>query len=194
MPTRKTDKGAADDDTLWARAMRDTAPLKRRGKGMPPGPPSEEAADREPAAPSNAGAGAARGAGPTARRGAADEPTLPPLAPRQAPGLDRRTAERLRKGQIAVEARLDLHGHTQAEAHRALVGFVAGSAAAGRRCVLVITGKGTRGAGVLRASVPAWLNDPALRPKVLAFAPARPRDGGEGALYVLLRRARREDR
>jgi DNA-nicking Smr family endonuclease len=107
------------------------------------------------------------------------------------PGLDRRQALRLKRGQLEIEARLDLHGMTQAEAHRALSGFVARSHAAGKRTLLVVTGKGTReGTGVLRAAVPRWLAEPALRDRVLATAPAQPRDGGSGALYILLRRAR----
>lgn len=117
-------------------------------------------------------------------------------AAQNGPGLDRRQALRLRRGQLAIEARLDLHGMTQAEAHRALAGFVAKSHAAGKRVLLVVTGKGTRpGAdgspsGVLRRTVPRWLAEPALRPLVLATAAALPRDGGDGALYLLLRRLR----
>lgn len=115
---------------------------------------------------------------------------------RNVPGLDRRQALRLRRGQLSIEARLDLHGMTQAQAHRALAGFLARSHAAGRRVVLIVTGKGTRqGAdgsptGVLRRTVPRWLAEPALRPLVLATAAALPRDGGDGALYLLLRRSR----
>jgi DNA-nicking Smr family endonuclease len=114
----------------------------------------------------------------------------------QNPGVDRRQALRLRRGQLAIEGRLDLHGMTQAEAHRALASFVAKSHAAGKRVLLVVTGKGTRpGAdgspsGVLRRTVPRWLAEPALRPLVLATAAALRRDGGDGALYLLLRRAR----
>ena len=80
---------------------------------------------------------------------------------------------------------------TQAEAHRALAGFVAGSRAAGRRCLLVITGHGRMSGGVLKAAVPRWLDEPELRPHVLALAPAQPQAGGSGALYVLLRRKAR---
>ncbi|MGH6981326.1 MAG: Smr/MutS family protein [Stellaceae bacterium] len=106
-------------------------------------------------------------------------------------GIDRRQELRLKRGQLPVEARLDLHGMTQAEAHRALAAFVARGHAAGKRTLLVVTGKGTReGTGVLRAAVPRWLTEPALRDRVLSIAPAVPRDGGGGALYVLLRRAR----
>jgi len=118
---------------------------------------------------------------------------LPALAPGVTPGLDRRTAQRLKKGEIAVDARLDLHGLTQEEAHRALARFLARSADAGRRCVLVVTGKGTKAGGaggVLRASVPRWLNEPELRAHVLAFVHAAPKDGGTGALYILLKRRR----
>jgi DNA-nicking Smr family endonuclease len=103
-----------------------------------------------------------------------------------APGLDRRSAERLRRGARRIEARLDLHGLTQAEAHRALDEFLALADAAGQRCVLVITGKG----GVLRAGVPAWINEQPNRSRVLAVMPAQPKDGGAGALYILLRRRR----
>lgn len=106
-------------------------------------------------------------------------------------GIDRRQALRLKRGQLAIEARLDLHGMTQAEAHRELASFVARHHAAGKRVLLVVTGKGTReGTGVLRAAVPRWLAEPALRDRVLATRPAVPRDGGDGALYILLRRTR----
>lgn len=117
---------------------------------------------------------------------------MPELAPGQAAGLDRRASMRLRRGQMRPEARLDLHGHTQAEAHTALVDFVVGAKYAERRCVLVITGKGSaRGSdGVLRRMVPRWINQSDLRGHVLAFEPAQPRDGGDGAFYMLLRRRR----
>ena len=104
-------------------------------------------------------------------------------------GLDRASAERLKRGRYPIEARLDLHGMTQAEAHRALAGFVAGSRAIGRRCVLVITGHGRISGGILKAAVPRWLSEPDLRRHVLAITPAQQRDGGAGALYLLLRKA-----
>ena len=121
---------------------------------------------------------------------------LPELSAGQAIGLDKATAERLRRGELPVEARLDLHGLTQAQAHEALGRFLAASQAQLRRCVLVITGKGFRAAdgemrsGILRASVPRWLNEAPNRGRILAFAPARDRHGGGGALYVLLKRLR----
>ncbi len=118
------------------------------------------------------------------------------------PGLDRRSSERLAQGRMEIEARLDLHGRRLEEAHRALVRFIQASHAGGRRCVLVITGKGgTKRAdegvmnedapGVLKRSLPRWLAAPPLADKVLVARPAQPKDGGAGAFYVLLRRAKR---
>jgi DNA-nicking Smr family endonuclease len=109
-------------------------------------------------------------------------------------GIDRANAERLKRGHHRIEARLDLHGMTQSEAHRVLAEFVHASSAAGCRCVLVITGRGLGpdGPGVLKSAVPRWLEQPGLRRQILAIAPAQPRHGGAGALYLLLRRRRRE--
>jgi DNA-nicking Smr family endonuclease len=105
-------------------------------------------------------------------------------------GIDRSNAERLKRGLHKIEARLDLHGMTQAEAHQVLTGFIRASRDAGRRCVLVITGRGLspNGPGVLKSAVPRWLAEPELRHQVLATAAAQPRHGGTGAIYVLLRR------
>ncbi|HEX6440748.1 MAG TPA: Smr/MutS family protein [Stellaceae bacterium] len=105
-------------------------------------------------------------------------------------GIDRANAERLKRGRRPIEARLDLHGMTQAEAHAALSRFIAGSRAAGHRCVLVITGHGRSSGGVLKQSVPRWLNEPSMRRQLLAIAPAQPQHGGAGALYLLLRRSK----
>jgi DNA-nicking Smr family endonuclease len=113
-------------------------------------------------------------------------------------GMDRRTANRLRRGQLPVDGELDLHGFKQAQAHQTLDRFIEKAAREGRRCLLVITGKGARagvekgwrGAGVLREAVPSWLNDPVNRDRIISFCHAQPRDGGDGALYVLLKRRR----
>jgi DNA-nicking Smr family endonuclease len=105
-------------------------------------------------------------------------------------GIDRASALRLKRGLRAIEGRLDLHGMTQREAHRALCEFVTASRAAGRRCLLVVTGRGlgSDGPGILQRAVPRWLAEDVLRDEILAIAPAQPRHGGAGALYVLLRR------
>jgi len=102
----------------------------------------------------------------------------------------------LKRGLHPIEDRLDLHGMTQAEAHRALAGFIHKSRDAGRRCVLVITGRGfgPTGPGILKLAVPRWLEEAGLRRHILAVAPAQPRDGGAGAVYLLLRRHRSEHR
>ena len=107
-------------------------------------------------------------------------------------GLDRRTHDRLRRGRMEIEGRLDLHGMTRERAHQALSMFLHRAAERGARCVLVVTGKGSarEGGGVLRRDVPHWLNQGGLRPLVLAFHQAQVRDGGEGAFYILLRRRR----
>lgn len=106
---------------------------------------------------------------------------------------------RLRRGALAIDGTLDLHGMTRAEAHQALDTFIAHAVDGGRRCLLVITGKGTRSGaddfgrprgGVLRAAVPRWLNAPSARPHILAMVPAQPRHGGDGAFYVLIKRRR----
>jgi DNA-nicking Smr family endonuclease len=158
-----------EERALWQDAMRGVA-RRHRAATAPPKEPRIT-----PAVPANAPI-----------QGAGDGHLHHPIA-----GLDRRQALRLKRGQLPVEARLDLHGLTQAEAHRALAGFVARSAAAGRRVLLIVTGKGSReGTGVLKEAVPRWLEEPQMRARVLATAPAVPRDGGAGALYILLRRAR----
>ncbi|MDH3658976.1 MAG: Smr/MutS family protein [Alphaproteobacteria bacterium] len=121
-----------------------------------------------------------------------EKPALPrALDPKGPVDIDRRSWERLKRGQIRIERKLDLHGQTQPEAHGALNRFLQMASATGLRCVLVVTGKGgVDGRGVLRQMVPRWLGEAGNRDKVLTYAPAQPRHGGDGALYVLLRRRR----
>jgi len=97
---------------------------------------------------------------------------------------------RLNRGREAVAARIDLHGMTQDVARAALTGFVARSAEEGWRAVLVITGKGVGGDGVLRRRVPDWLAEPPIRAHIAGVSEAHRRHGGEGALYVALKRRR----
>ena len=112
--------------------------------------------------------------------------------PDQSPGdgLDRKTSEKFRKGQMSIEATLDLHGMTQDEAHPALHKFIKRSYADKKRCVLVITGKGAEGNGILKRMTPEWLEDRSVKNLILKTATAQAKDGGSGALYILLRRQR----
>ena len=121
--------------------------------------------------------------------------------PGRAPGLDRRSALRLKRGKTEIDGRIDLHGMTQEQARSALTGFVISGHRHDRRCLLVITGKGRRPAcddtdvwsaepGILRQRAPRWLEEPPLVGCVLAYSPAQPEHGGSGALYVLLKRRR----
>ncbi|MDH3473788.1 MAG: Smr/MutS family protein [Rhodospirillales bacterium] len=171
----------ADEDLdLWRHVTREAKPLPGREK---PKRKAEQPAKAEEAK---------RPKPPPPRR---PEQPAPPAAPALRPGaqadVDKRTAERLKRGKLAIEGRLDLHGHSQEQAEQELAAFLAEAQAAGKRCVLVITGKGAgRTGGVLRQSLPDWLNRPPNRARVVAFAPAQPKDGGHGAVYLLLRRRR----
>jgi DNA-nicking Smr family endonuclease len=160
---------------LWQQAMGATTPLRERAPVVAPpaDPPILPVARPE-------------------RRGSASPGRRPPAAldPQRPVSLDRRTWLRLKRGQVMIERTLDLHGRTQADAHGALAGFLAGAQAAGCRCVLVVTGKGLESGGTLRHMVPRWLNEGGNRERIVAFTPAQARHGGTGALYVLLRRQR----
>jgi DNA-nicking Smr family endonuclease len=116
-----------------------------------------------------------------------DEPLLG-----HAGGIQRRQLERLRSGQIRPEASIDLHHLQTEEARAALHRRLIEAHDAGQRCVVVIHGRGLRSerGPVLKRALPTWLTDAAVAHRILAFAPARSEDGGEGATYVLLRRNR----
>jgi DNA-nicking Smr family endonuclease len=187
--------GEFPERELWEQVTQGVKPLKRRSPRLPPEPEAVATAAKTGPCADRSGssrpAADRRSSSPAPVRNA---PAAPPeLAPGVAAGLDKRTLARLRRGLIAPQGRIDLHNLTQSEAHGALTTFIAKARAADKRCVLVITGKGTRSEGaigVLRANVPHWLNQPPNRPHILAFSYAAAADGGEGALYVLLRRQR----
>lgn len=108
-------------------------------------------------------------------------------ARRPSPPEDLSGQRRIRRGQNEIDARIDLHGHTQDSAHREVMDFILRQAALGARCVLVITGKGRRGTGVLRSRLFDWIADPGVRPFIAGYATAHPRHGGSGAVYLFLR-------
>jgi len=126
---------------------------------------------------------------PLAKIPRATKSITPPLAP-----LGRRERAQLSRGRKEIDARLDLHGMTQTRAHRELFGFLQRAHSDGLTFVLVITGKGRAGAdperGVLRRQVPQWLNLPEFRSLVVGFEKAHVGHGGEGALYVRIRRSK----
>jgi DNA-nicking Smr family endonuclease len=166
-------RGGDEDDELWQAVARTVTPYARRA-AAPKNPKKQPAAapPLSPARPSSA------------KRPPPSRPAAPPQK-----GFDAATRRKLERGQLPVEGRLDLHGMTQAEAFAALVRFIDTAARAGRRNLLVITGKGLKaGGGVLRRLLPQWAEEFPLREKILALSPARPRDGGEGAFYVRLRK------
>lgn len=110
--------------------------------------------------------------------------------PRGAPEeLEPRRQRRLSRERDPIEAKIDLHGYGRFQAQDALTAFLMGAQARGYRAVLVITGQGRRGGtGVIKSSVHDWLTGPALRGVVSGFAPAARQHGGDGALYVTIRR------
>ena len=134
---------------------------------------------------------------------AAPKPVHPPQRPQQPPqsarkkpakaafrpnALDDRAFRDLKKGKLAIDGRVDLHGMTQDEAQRALDTFLVSARASGRRHVLVITGKGRANDGVLKRVVPIWLSMPPLSFHVNGVREAHIEHGGSGALYVRLKR------
>lgn len=165
-----------DDARLFDAAMKDVAPLRPAARAGTMAKPAKSVPRSAAPSPSPPAAVAAK----------------LPLVAGAAADTDTRTMLRLKRGRIPPEGRLDLHGMTQDAAWRALTGFVAHAQRDGKRCVTVITGTGRwrAGAGVLREQVPKWLSVPPLREHVIGFATAQPGDGGDGALYVLLRRKR----
>jgi DNA-nicking Smr family endonuclease len=182
-----------EERALWQMIAKTATPLKRRRKSEPK-PAPVPSAEKPAAKPARAKAKPAAPKAPA--------PVSPPLARPHAlshgmsVGIDKRQAERFRRGKTPIEGKIDLHGRTQAQAHDDLHDFVARAHASGKRMVLVITGKGITAAksGVLKENVPRWLNEPTLRRHVLAFDYAEPQHGGEGALYVLLKRQKVERR
>lgn len=205
-PPRKREL-SEDERRLWEQAMRETTALRSQepGAAIPrpaddpkhPTPPNQSRDARRQPRPQRSDTISAPP--PQRPRSAPSEATLTPLA--------RREARRIARDPESIDARLDLHGMRQREAYPALKGFLRASQARGHRLVLVITGKGVAREtareeyeaweatpfyesprGVLRRQVPQWLSKPELRDVVAGVSPAHPRHGGEGALYVRLRR------
>lgn len=179
-----------DERALWREITRSVRRLRREpsavgesAAGAPQPPPHAQDGVPPPVANRKAAKKAVKAAPAAA----------PPLAP-----LGRRVKQRLARGTLAIDGRLDLHGLTQARAHDALLAFLRTARGNGWKLVLVITGKGanlgtsfggsTTVRGVLRRQVPLWLKLPEFRAHVVSFEAAHVGHGGEGALYVRIRR------
>ncbi len=113
--------------------------------------------------------------------------------------IDKKTAQKFKRGEFKIERRLDLHGYTEDEAWDAVINFVKNAYIDNLRCILIVTGKGNphpenedfmQRRGILKEKVPQWLNSRELRPLILSISYSQIKDGGDGALYVLLRRKR----
>jgi DNA-nicking Smr family endonuclease len=176
-------RGLSDEDeALWGEVTKSVAPLPRAKPVLP-----EALEKARPAVPHHS---------------VPRQPVTPAARPAPRPpalaSIDRRTKQRLSRGTVSVDARLDLHGMTQNAARSRLESFLRSAQARGLGLVLVITGKGRDGPdapfaevrGVLRREVPRWLALPEFRAYVVGFGEAGPGHGGAGALYVRVRKAR----
>ncbi len=193
-----------EERALWEQVARSATPMQ--GRERPP--PRATPAPAKPAAPPTTAAAKAPAVLPpdftlgSRARGSHSLDLARPIteALREAPvAMDRRQFQRMNRGRLEPEARLDLHSMTLARAREALTGFIASARARGFRLVLVITGKGRdarddgpipQRRGALRHEVPHWLRAAPLGPAVLDIRPAHRKHGGDGALYVYLRRRR----
>jgi DNA-nicking Smr family endonuclease len=169
-----------EEHALWESVAKQIKPLRKRPR---------VAKTEATSSPAETPARSASAPKPPASAPRAQKPEPPPLTP-----LGRRERSQLSRGRKEIDARLDLHGMTQTRAHRELSGFLQRAHSDGLTFVLIITGKGKMGAdserGVLRRQVPQWLGLPEFRSLVVGFEEAHIGHGGEGALYVRIRRAK----
>lgn len=189
-----------EDRRLWDQVKATAQPLKKHERVDPsasrPAPKAPLSTPRLPTTPVKVGAT------PKPERATHDLAPAPEERLAKAPlRMDKKAFDRMKRGRMSPEARLDLHGMTLAAAHPALTRFILSSQAAGKRMVLVITGKGRTGEddgpiptrpGILRHQVPHWLQLPPLSAVVLQVKDAHVRHGGSGAYYVMLKRTRPE--
>ncbi|MGZ3457997.1 MAG: Smr/MutS family protein [Archangium sp.] len=183
-PSRSKRPQEEDDLSLFLSAMDGVEQLSNRGEPPPPNPRLPEIIDENAEA-------LAELAELVAGQGDFDVAGTDEFIEGAAPGIDARLLRSLRRGDFSVQGRLDLHGMTQSEAKEAVDRFLADSRRTGKRCVLVVHWRGLNSKDqipVLKERLREWLNQKRIGKTVLAFASARPQDGGAGALYVLLRR------
>jgi DNA-nicking Smr family endonuclease len=205
---RSRDGLSPDEAALWEVVTEQVHPLRRakpmRVTDTAPSDPANEprsAPRRVPADPVPAPTPAPR----WQKLPGGSTPRPAKIAPQPVPAFDRKHVKKIVAGRIEIEGRLDLHGLRESEAHMRLRGFLRQAQAMGKRTVLVITGKGREDddpfapfdfgmerapRGVLKRNVPRWLSDPDLASLIVSYTTAHVRHGGEGALYVHLRKAR----
>jgi DNA-nicking Smr family endonuclease len=187
VPPRRKRALSEEERVLWESVAKQIKPLRKK----PRAPKAQTAAVEElPVVAKPATLPKPPPAARSAKVARPEKPPVPPLAP-----LGRRERSQLSRGRKEIDARLDLHGMTQTRAHRVLLSFLQHANSDGLRFVLIITGKGrTMGPeserGVLRRQVPEWLSLPEFRALVVGFEEAHIGHGGEGALYVRIRRSR----
>lgn len=185
---KKSGKLTPEDKVLWRQIAESVKPLHQSAKtqdidealeDLPKLAPSKPALDVSPR--------------PNNRPSAA--PYFPPMSNRRTDGheaavkrLDDKTVRKLRKGKLDIDATIDLHGMAQMQAHRSLINFIEYEQRENSRLVLVITGKGKAGQGVLRDAVPRWLAEHPLRGLVSGWRSSHLTHGGDGALYVRLKK------
>jgi DNA-nicking Smr family endonuclease len=194
-----------DEAALWSSTTLSVRRVKVKARvathAAEPAPPATDPAPPRPAGPEPARAERRSSASAKiapVRAAPAPRPAVP------AAEFERRASRKVATGKVRIDATLDLHGLQRSDAHARLRAFLRNSQAQGHRMLLIITGKGGEvetgdhlarslgrpGRGILRRSVPEWLEEPELRPVVLSYATAGLRHGGSGALYVRLRKAR----
>ncbi len=183
-------KRTIDDTNLWAEVAKTITPANREDvlpRQTTSKTPKAKAGRKTKSKTQPQASQIATKQAPSPQNNPAD---LRSKAPVMRAGIDNASARRLTKGHFEIDDTIDLHGKTEAMAHKALLQFIQSANRRGARTLLIITGKGAAGMGVLRRKVPEWLKEYPLKPLILAISQASPRDGGGGALYVRLRRAR----
>lgn len=191
-----------EDEALWRSVVKKTKPLTKRPKA--PAAPQKPQEVEKPKAEKKLPQRRVKPSPPP-------EPEIRVSKVAKPGGLERGLADKLRRGKLRPDGRLDLHGFRQEEAHQALIGFLTRAQARDKRLVLVITGKGdayysggggdsgdddegndstARQSGILRRMLPMWLDEPPLRPLIAGFQPAHRHDGGDGAFYIHIRKPR----
>lgn len=173
-----------DDGYLWEYVAKEVSPLRASKRRKVDKEDAISADEPSPTVPS------------TSSDRVLNTPSTPPrafygtLLAGDAKEVNRAMAKQIKSGKYPVDMKLDLHGMTQHQAHLALVNAVENAYAQGKRCLLVITGKGkfSQGGGVLKRQLPSWLNQANLRPYILMINEATQADGGSGAFYVMIRK------